>query len=172
MDDWLMPGIPRTIAEDPSMETVRRIRASVTKDTGQVVESDLLLDCPFCGARPYVQVHELGDTCVEARVVCPSCHVSTVRECQSWRVWNGDDELTRTLAMGRAISAWNRRAERTWHDFSDELPPAGINVLCRGKNGALYVGKPVTFKGNVTRKVWVPRGDQYRTPEKWMEIEE
>ena len=113
MDDWLMPGIPRTIAEDPSMETVRRIRASVTKDTGQVVESDILLDCPFCGARPYVQVHELDETCVEARVVCPSCHVSTTREYQSWRVWHGDDELTRTLAMGRAISAWNRRAERT-----------------------------------------------------------
>lgn len=60
--------------------------------------------------------------------------------------------------------------ERTWHDFSDELPPVGVSVLCRGKNGALYVGKPVTFKGNVTRKVWVPRGDQYRTPEKWMDV--
>lgn len=113
MDEWLMPGIPRTIAENPSMETVRRIRASVTSDTGQVVESDLLLDCPFCGARPYVQVHELDETCVEARVVCPSCHVSTVRECQSWRVSFMGDDLTRTLAMGRVISAWNRRAERT-----------------------------------------------------------
>ena len=111
MDEWLMPGIPRTIAEDPSMETVRRIRASVTSDTGQVVESDLLLDCPFCGGRPYVQVHELGETCVEARVVCPSCHVSTARETQSWRVWHGADDLTRTLAIGRAISSWNRRAE-------------------------------------------------------------
>lgn len=170
MDEWLMPGIPRTIAEDPSMETVRRIRASVTKDTGQVVEIDLLLDCPFCGARPYVQVHELDETCIEARVVCPSCHVSTTRECQGWKVSHMGDDLTRTLAIGRAISAWNRRAERTWHDFSDELPPVGVSVLCRGKNGALYVGKPVTFKGNGTRKVWVPRGDQYRTPEKWMEV--
>ena len=113
MDDWLMPGIPRTIADEPDMETVRRIRASIVSDTGQVVESDLLLDCPFCGARPYVQVHELGETCVEARVVCPMCHVSTTRECQSWRVWFGEDELTRTLAIGRAISGWNRRAERT-----------------------------------------------------------
>ena len=113
MDEWLMQGIPRTIAEDPSMETVRRIRASVTKDTGQVVESDMLKPCPFCGGRPYIQTYELGDTCVGARVVCPSCHVSTTRECQSWRVWHGDDELTRTLAMGRAISLWNRRAERT-----------------------------------------------------------
>lgn len=130
MDEWLMQGIPRTIAEDPSMETVRRIRASVTKDTGQVVESDLLLDCPFCGARPYVQVHELGETCVEARVVCPSCHVSTVRECQSWRVWHGDDELTRTLAMGRAISAWNRRAERTCRYARDHMGVAG-NWFCK-----------------------------------------
>ena len=116
MDDWLMPGIPRTIAEDPDMETVRRIRASIASDTGQVVESDLLEPCPFCGGRPYVQVHELDETCVEARVVCPSCHVSTTRECQSWRVWFGEDELTRTLAMGRAISLWNRRAERTCRD--------------------------------------------------------
>ena len=113
MDDWLMPGIPRTIAEDPDMETVRRIRASVTSDTGQVAESDMLLDCPFCGARPYIQTHELGDTCVEARIVCPSCHVSTTREYQSWKVGYLGDDLTRTLAMGRAISAWNRRAERT-----------------------------------------------------------
>ena len=125
MDEWLMQGIPRTIAEDPSMETVRRIRASVTKDTGQVVESGLLLDCPFCGGRPYVQIHELDETCVEARVVCPSCHVSTARECQSWRVWHGDDELTRTLAIGRAISAWNRRAERTCRAV---MPPSEPGV--------------------------------------------
>lgn len=76
------------------------------------------------------------------------------------------------LSEDEAVEAWNRRHERTWHDFSDELPPVGVSVLCKGKNGALYVGKPVTFKGNGTRKVWVPRGDQYRTPEKWMEVEE
>ena len=77
MDDWLMPGIPRTIAEDPSMETVRRIRASIASDTGQVVESGLLLDCPLCGGKPYIQTYELDETCVEARVVCGGCHVST-----------------------------------------------------------------------------------------------
>lgn len=76
------------------------------------------------------------------------------------------------LSEGEAVAAWNRRAGYTWHDFSDELPPVGVSVLCKGRNGALYVGKPVTFKGNGTRKVWVPRGDQYRTPEKWMEVEE
>lgn len=109
MDDWLMPGIPRTIAEDPDMEAVRRIRASIVSDTGQVVESEMLETCPFCGGRPWVQVYELGETCVEARVVCAGCHVSTVRECQSWRVLYGGDDLTRTLAIGRAISMWNRR---------------------------------------------------------------
>ena len=109
MDEWLMPGIPRTIAEDPDMETVRRIRASITKDTGQVVESDLLEPCPFCKGRPWIQVHELDETCVEARVVCSGCHVSTVRECQSWRVSYKGDDITRTLAIGRAISLWNRR---------------------------------------------------------------
>ena len=113
MDDWLMPGIPRTIADEPDMETVRRIRASVTSDTGQVVESDMLLPCPFCSGKPYVQTYELGDTCAEARVVCPRCHVSTRREYQSWRVCYGGDDITRTLAIGRAISSWNRRAERT-----------------------------------------------------------
>ena len=77
-------------------------------------------------------------------------------------VWNDVSNLVADLI--------EPEPERTWHDFSDELPPVGVSVLCRGKNGALYVGKPVTFKGNVTCKVWVPRGDQYRTPEKWMEV--
>lgn len=127
MCERLMPGIPRTIADDPDMETVRRIRASIVSDTGQVVESDLLLGCPFCGARPYVQVHELDETCVEARVVCSGCHVSTAREYQSWRVWHGDDELTRTLAMGRAISCWNRREKRTCRVVrSGEPSPTGV----------------------------------------------
>lgn len=124
MDEWLMPGIPRTIAEATDMGTVRRIRASVTGDTGQLVESDLLLPCPFCGGRPYVQIYELDETCVEARVVCRMCHVSTAREYQSWRVRHGDDELTRTLAIGRAISCWNRRAGRTCRDIGgrEETP--------------------------------------------------
>lgn len=71
------------------------------------------------------------------------------------------------------VPAVDRDAERTWHDFADELPPAKKPVLCKGRNGALYVGKPVTFAGGErTREVWVPRGDQYRKPEKWMEIDD
>lgn len=118
MDRWLMAGIPRTIAEDPDMSTVERIRASIMTDTGQMVESSLLLPCPFCLGKPYIQTHDLGDGYAEARVVCSCCHVSTACEYQSWRIWHGDDELTRTLAIGRAISSWNRRADR-----SDDVGP-------------------------------------------------
>lgn len=109
MNDYLMPGIPRNIAEDPDMETVKLIRESITEDIGQVVDSDMLLPCPFCGGKPYVQPYEMSDTCVEARVICRMCHVSTSWECQSWGIWQRDDNLTRTLAIGRAISSWNRR---------------------------------------------------------------
>lgn len=112
MNDYLMQGIPRNIAEYPDMETVERIRSSITEDSCQVVDSDMLLPCPFCGGKPYIQVHELSDTCIESRVICRGCHVSTSSECQSWRVFHGDDDLTRTLAIGRAISSWNRRTKK------------------------------------------------------------
>ena len=111
-----------------------------------------LKPCPFCGGKAEFETYG-GTACA---VTCRKCR------CGTPTVSLNDGE--------RAVEAWNRRAGRTWHDFSDELPPVGVSVLCRGKNGAMYVGKPVTFKGNGTRKVWVPRGDQYRTPEKWMEV--
>lgn len=118
-----------------------------------------LKPCPFCGGEASVigKPHETK--------FCVGC---------------GDDTCLGFSGLGwlygteeDAAAAWNRRAERMWHDFADELPPAKKPVLCRGKNGALYVGKPVTYpKGERTREVWVPRGDQYRKPEKWMEIGE
>lgn len=129
--------------------------------------SEELKPCPFCGgeARMSSGTHAIGrKTYRTAKCTCSECGVTrsaVLDVCASL------DE-----AESNAADAWNRRAERTWHDFSDELPPVGASVLCRGRNGALYVGKPVTFKGNGTRKVWVPRGDQYRTPDKWMEIED
>lgn len=114
MREWLMTGIPRNIAENPDMEVVGRIRESLRNDTGQTCESDMLLPCPFCGCdRPFVQTHDFGEFTEEARVVCPSCHVATTREFQSWRVSYAGDDLTRTLAIGRAVSLWNRRSERT-----------------------------------------------------------
>lgn len=73
-----------------------------------------LKPCPFCGYdRPYIQTNPLWDCTEEARIVCPSCHVATARDEQSCRVSYRGDDITRTLAIGRAISRWNRRAERT-----------------------------------------------------------
>ena len=114
---------------------------------------ETLSPCPFCGAEAEIVRNGSGSYFV--RCADKQCAAKT-------RLYHENENGARL--------AWNRRAERTWHDFSYELPPGGVSVLCRGKNGALYVGKPVTFKGNGTRKVWVPRGDQYRTPEKWMEV--
>lgn len=111
MTEWLMAGIPRNIAENPDMGVVGRIRDSLSRDNGQTCDSSMLAPCPFCGCdRPYIQTNPLGDCAEEARVVCPSCHVATTRDFQSWRVYCGDDDLTRTLAIGRAVSRWNRRA--------------------------------------------------------------
>lgn len=121
-----------------------------------------LKPCPFCGGE--AKMHAAFAHGVASRV-------GAYVECGSCGAWSkthwGDG------AQEKTAEAWNRRAERTWHDFADELPPAKKPVLCKGRNGALYVGKPVTFvDGTRTRKVWVPRGDQYRKPEKWMEIGE
>ena len=114
MTEWLMAGIPRNIAENPDMDVVCRIRESLRGDNGQTCESSMLAPCPFCGCEtPYVQTSSIGDCTEEARVVCPSCHVATTRDGQSWRVSYRGDDVTRTLAIGRAISRWNRRAERT-----------------------------------------------------------
>lgn len=94
MDEWLMQGIPRTIAENPDMGTVRRIRESVTSDTGQMVESDLLLPCPFCGGEA---IYGKSEASGRVRAVCVDCLAST-----DWLA--GTDE---------ADAAWNRRSERT-----------------------------------------------------------
>lgn len=111
MGDWLMEGIPRNIAENPDIETVERIRTSIHGDNGQTLESSMLLPCPFCGCdRPFVQTYVFGDCTADARVMCPTCHVATTRECQFWRVRYAGEDITRILAIGRAISAWNRRA--------------------------------------------------------------
>lgn len=112
--DCYMPGIPRSIAERPDMATVERIRGSIGEDNGQTLRSSMLKPCPFCGeAEPFVQTHELGDCSIGARVVCPRCHVATSSEYMSSRMTylpTGED-ITRLLAIGKAISSWNRRAE-------------------------------------------------------------
>lgn len=59
-----------------------------------------------------------------------------------------------------------------WHDFAEELPPEGRPVLCKGKKGAYYVGKPVTINSEITDSVYVPKGGKYWRPAKWMEIDD
>lgn len=154
--------------------------------------AETLLPCPLCGSTDIACfAEECGDDydnvpTFRAVVGCRGCREEGCdpdydeEPCFGIEAYfRGDHPLIRDeedpsdcerVLERHMAERWNRRAERTWHDFTDELPPVGSVVLCRGKNGALYVGKPVTFKGNVTRKVWVPRGDQYRTPEKWMEV--
>lgn len=58
-----------------------------------------------------------------------------------------------------------------WHVFSDEYPPKGRPVLCKGCRGTYYVGWGVYYNdGHEVGRVWVPRSEQYRKPEKWREI--
>lgn len=112
--ETLKRGLPRNIAEDPDMEVVREIEESISNDTGQTLNSSLLAECPFCGhPDPYIQTSSMGDFSAEARTVCPVCHVATTRSCQPWRMIytpTGKD-ITRTLAIGMAIVAWNTRAK-------------------------------------------------------------
>ena len=112
--DYYMPGIPRGIAERRDMANVGRIRESIGGDNGQTLRSTMLKPCPFCGeGEPFVQTTELVDRSIDARVVCPRCHVATPSEYMSSRMTylpTGED-ITRLLAIGKAISSWNRRAE-------------------------------------------------------------
>lgn len=111
--DYYMPGLPRTIADQPDMGLVERIRESITEDNWQTLHSSMLSSCPFCGCdSPYIQTFRLGDCSMEARVVCPVCHVATAGEYISWRQFlpTGED-ITRLLVIGMAISSWNRRAK-------------------------------------------------------------
>lgn len=58
-----------------------------------------------------------------------------------------------------------------WTSFDERPPEPGAPVLCKGKNGAYYVGKPVTLDGERTGKVWVPRGAEYRSPAAWRPVD-
>lgn len=58
-----------------------------------------------------------------------------------------------------------------WTSFDERSPEPGAPVLCKGKNGAYYVGKPVTLDGERTGKVWVPRGAEYRSPAAWRPVD-
>ncbi len=58
-----------------------------------------------------------------------------------------------------------------WTSFDERPPEPGAPVLCKGKNGAYYVGKPVTYDGERTGEVWVPRGAEYRSPAAWRPVD-
>lgn len=108
-------------------EELGDVRESILRDDGQNVHSDLLEPCPFCGSEharidaggerrvgPYVQVGPVmgfGPRLIDARVVCGKCHVSTSRSSASEAYASGTDEdVTRLVAVAKAIADWNRRA--------------------------------------------------------------
>lgn len=111
---------PEQIAEaEARMGRLRALAATFEDDTGQTFYTSALLPCPFCGAgsdpdgpRPWVQTSDALSGVWEARVVCGGCHVSTPREwvsCPVTYLPTGED-ITRLLAVEKAVGAWNRRA--------------------------------------------------------------
>lgn len=105
---------PEMLAEgERTMAHLREVMESLTDDTGQTACSSMLKPCPFCGGRAWIQYWPYPDDMgCEARVVCGGCHVSTSRDFESGRTTylpTGED-ITRLLAIERAIQTWNRRA--------------------------------------------------------------
>lgn len=105
-------GLPMTVLGRVDPSVIEAIRESISCDNGQTLRSSLLMECPFCGCKgPSVQISSLFEDMIESRVVCGCCHVSTSRECQSWRVVSDDGEdVTRLVVIGRSIAKWNCRA--------------------------------------------------------------
>lgn len=104
------------------------VRDSMDEPYAKASESTMLKSCPFCGGKPYVQTFESEDF-AEARVVCSSCHVSTSREYSGGRTtWEptGDD-LTRFVAIEKAIEAWNARHESQYR-FPPNKQAAGLDA--------------------------------------------
>lgn len=145
-DGWIFesgePIPPEVMAEIMSAENVARgeailarlhaLRDTFEDDSGQTLYSSALLPCPFCGAgsdgperpRPWVQTSDALSGGWEARVVCGGCHVSTAREYVGGLVTylpTGED-VTRLLAVERAVAMWNRRA--------DAVSPSAVCTAC------------------------------------------
>ena len=109
-----MSGIDPEVEFACDRTTIGGLR--VTYDDGQNVRAEGMEPCPWCGPqedthlRPYVQVGGVLRPSYEARVVCPVCHVATAR------VWHDpayvlgtDENVTRDLAIEKAVKRWNER---------------------------------------------------------------
>lgn len=115
----LPDGTPHTFTDaelergEAMMARLWEVEAALYDDNGQTTCSRQLLTCPFCGGRAWIQYWPYPDDMgCEARVVCGSCHVSTSRDFESGRTTylpTGED-ITRLLAIEKAIQTWNRRA--------------------------------------------------------------
>lgn len=109
-----MSGIEPEIEFACDRETPGGLR--VTYDDGQNVRVEGVAPCPWCGPagrpdlRPYVQVRGTFRPSCEARVVCPTCHVATTHVWQDpAHVLATDEDVTRDLAIEKAVNRWNRR---------------------------------------------------------------
>lgn len=103
-----------------------------------------------------------------------------------WKLWLGTkfgavvlsdgsrDELEDAARLlADLIEPSDGRRTDEWRDFATDPPSDKKPVLCKSANGRLYVGNPCFFANDTfTGKVWVPRGDRYRKPMKWMEIDD
>lgn len=102
---------PEMLAEgERTMAHLREVLESLTEDTGQTAYSSMLMPCPFCDGRPWLQYWRLASGAMEARVVCGCCHVATSRdyECRTTYLPTGED-ITKALVLDKAIKTWNRR---------------------------------------------------------------
>lgn len=103
---------PEMLAEgERTMAHLREVLESLTEDTGQTAYSSMLMPCPFCDGRPWLQYWTLASGAMEARVVCGCCHVATSRDFESGRTIylpTGED-ITKALVLDKAIKTWNRR---------------------------------------------------------------
>lgn len=107
-----------------TLREIDLMKGSVTYDDGQNMRSSLMAPCPFCGeqrdesAKPYVQYGpEWVGGMIDARVVCPRCHVSTSRA-SSERVTARrvsrdmavtEENVTKYAAAAMALRKWNVR---------------------------------------------------------------
>lgn len=99
-----------------TIEEVEALKASVTYDDGQNARVEGMEPCPFCGPQsgplaPYVQYGpEWGDGSMDARVVCPVCHVATTRAYgEPWTIRATGERVAKWLAIMEAVRLWNIR---------------------------------------------------------------